>query len=83
MISPPEIQEERTMTLRNLVRVKVTSPYGDRKTVLRAGDGTLRSRKLSRLLAGNVGVLVLVPEGGEIGRIQVHVDSDGGSHEAV
>lgn len=71
------------MNLRNLVRVNVTSPYGDRKTVLRAGDGTLRSRKLSRLLAGNVGVLVLVPEGAEIGRIQVHVDSDGGSHEAV
>ena len=71
------------MPLRNLVRVKVTSPYGDRKTVLRAGDGTLRSRKLSRLLAGNIGVLVLVPEGGEIGNIQVHVDEKGGSREAL
>ncbi len=71
------------MELKNLIRVNVTAPCGDRKTILRSGDGRVRSRKLSRLLAGNVGVLVLVPEGGEIGSIQVHVDEKGGRHEAV
>ncbi len=60
------------MKLTHLINVKVSGGPGDgTKTILKGGEGRIRNSKLSRFLGNRVGVLVLVPDGGSISRVEV------------
>ena len=60
------------MKLTHLINVKVSGgPGGGTKTILKGGECRIRNSKLSRFLGNRVGVLVLVPDGGSISRVEV------------
>lgn len=60
------------MKLKHLINVKVSGGPGEgTKTILKGGDCWIRNSKLARFLGNRVGVLVLVPDGGSISRVEV------------
>ena len=71
------------MKLKHRIRVNVLGDDRDAKTILSGGDRSIRSRLLSKLLGGKVGVLVLVPDGGSVSSVEIHELPRGRNYEAV
>ena len=72
------------MNLKHRIKVYVLDPCKTKSTILTGGDHNFRSRLLTKLLGGKVGVLVLVPEGGAVSSVEIHEDPNGGdANEAV
>ena len=69
--------------LKHRIKVNVLNANQDKQTILSSGDRSIRSRILSKLLGGKVGVLVLVPEGGMVSSVEIHEDAGGRTDEAV
>ena len=66
------------MNLKHRIKVNVLDPCKNKSTILTGGDHDFRSRLLTKLLGGNVGVLVLMPEGGAVSSVEIHEVPDGG-----
>lgn len=65
--------------LKHRIKVNVSgNPGNETQTILKGGDCKVRNRRLSRFLGGNIGILVLVPEGGSISSVEVHSEAKGG-----
>ena len=72
------------MNLKHRIKVNVLDTCKNKSTILTGGDHDFRSRLLTKLLGGKVGVLVLVPEGGAVSSVEIHEDPNGGdANEAV
>lgn len=66
------------MNLKHRIKVNVFDPCKNKSTILTGGDHDFRSRLLTKLLGGKVGVLVLMPEGGAVSSVEIHEVPDGG-----
>lgn len=66
------------MNLKHRIKVNVLDTCKNKSTILTGGDHDFRSRLLTKLLGGKVGVLVLMPEGGAVSSVEIHEVPDGG-----
>ena len=67
------------MKLFHKIKISISGTSGDGSTtVLKGGDATIRSRRLSKLLGSNIGVLLLVPDGQSVSSVVVQPESNGG-----
>lgn len=62
------------MKLKHRIKINVSVPGEEPRTILEGGECQVRSRKLSKLLGNRIGVLVLVPEGRSISGVVVSED---------
>ena len=60
------------MKLRQLVRVNVVSPDGEKEALLKTARTSIRSRMLSRFLGDQYAVLVLTPIGKHVDEVVIH-----------
>ena len=66
------------MNLKHRIKVNVLDTCKNKSTILTGGDHDFRSRLLTKLLGGKVGVLVLMPAGGAVSSVEIHEVPDGG-----
>ena len=67
------------MQLKHQIKINVSDGIGDKtKTILKSGQCTVRCSKLSRFLGSHVGILVLVPEEGQISSVEICRAQSGG-----